>query len=128
MGDLADDDRGHGMGIVVEYANAKGEPQWSKPRPFKWDYTIFGKASVAPASPDETFDVTVVKHNGALNGFNQWLLNGEAFLCSASRSDGHAQQSRMTRRRLRFRTPSAARLEGKRQPPGLLATADEVIE
>jgi len=29
MGDLADDDRGHGMGIVVEYAGAKGKPLWT---------------------------------------------------------------------------------------------------
>ena len=28
-----------GMGIVVEYAGAKGKPQWSKPKPFRWDYT-----------------------------------------------------------------------------------------
>ncbi|MGB6731771.1 MAG: multicopper oxidase domain-containing protein [Xanthobacteraceae bacterium] len=79
MGDLDDDDRNHGMGIVVEYAGSTGKPQWSKPKPFKWDYTVFGKPGAAPASPDETFDVTVVKHNGALNGFNQWLLNGVAF-------------------------------------------------
>ena len=45
MGDLADDDRGHGMGIVVEYAGAKGKPQWIKPKPFRWDYTRFGKAN-----------------------------------------------------------------------------------
>jgi FtsP/CotA-like multicopper oxidase with cupredoxin domain len=32
-----------------------------------------------PASPDETIEITIVKHNGALNGFNQWILNGEAF-------------------------------------------------
>jgi FtsP/CotA-like multicopper oxidase with cupredoxin domain len=79
MGDLSDDDRGHGMGIVVEYANAKGKPQWSKPRPYKWDYTIFGKAGATLASPDETMEFTVVKHNGALDGFNQWLLNDKAF-------------------------------------------------
>ena len=30
MGDLADDDRGRGMGIVVEYAGHKGKPQWSQ--------------------------------------------------------------------------------------------------
>ncbi len=83
MGDLADDDRGHGMGIVVEYADAKGEPQWQKPQPYKWDYTIFGKSDATPASPDQTFDVMVVKHNGADNGFNQWLLNGEAFSMTA---------------------------------------------
>ena len=28
LGDLADDDRGHGMGIVVEYAGRSGKPQW----------------------------------------------------------------------------------------------------
>jgi FtsP/CotA-like multicopper oxidase with cupredoxin domain len=43
LGDLADDDRGNGMGIVIEYANSGREPQWSAPRPLKWDYTRFGK-------------------------------------------------------------------------------------
>ncbi len=80
MGDLADDDRGHGMGIVVEYANAKGKPQWTKPKPFKLDYTQFGKTGVAAAAaPDQTIAMTIVKNNGALGGFNQWTLNGEAF-------------------------------------------------
>ena len=32
MGDLADDDRRHGMGIVVEYAGHTGKPQWIAPR------------------------------------------------------------------------------------------------
>jgi FtsP/CotA-like multicopper oxidase with cupredoxin domain len=76
MGDLDDDDRGHGMGIVVEYADATGKPQWSEAQPYKWDYTIFGKGGATARSPDEAFEVTVVKHNAALNGFNQWLLNG----------------------------------------------------
>jgi FtsP/CotA-like multicopper oxidase with cupredoxin domain len=104
MGDLADDDRGHGMGIVVEYANAKGKPQWSKPKPYKWDYTIFGKAGVAPASPDEAFDVTVVKHNGALNGFNQWLLNGEAFSMATMKPAYTVHEGR--RYRFKFRNAS----------------------
>src|SRR5215469_18422034 len=39
LGDLADDDRDHGMGIVVEYANRAGKPQWAKPKSFRWDYT-----------------------------------------------------------------------------------------
>jgi FtsP/CotA-like multicopper oxidase with cupredoxin domain len=43
MGDLADDDRGHGMGIVVEYGGRSGEPQWVKPEPYRWDYTMFAK-------------------------------------------------------------------------------------
>jgi FtsP/CotA-like multicopper oxidase with cupredoxin domain len=42
LGDLADDDRRHGMGIVVEYAGQTGQPQWLKPKPFHWDYARFG--------------------------------------------------------------------------------------
>jgi FtsP/CotA-like multicopper oxidase with cupredoxin domain len=79
LGDLSDDDRQHGMGIVVEYAGAKGKPQWAKPKPFRWDYTRFGKPNAAPGAPDETIEMTIVKHNGAVKGFNQWTLNGEAF-------------------------------------------------
>jgi hypothetical protein len=41
MGDLADDDRGHGMGIVVEYAGQKGKPIWTPPKPFHWTYERF---------------------------------------------------------------------------------------
>jgi FtsP/CotA-like multicopper oxidase with cupredoxin domain len=104
MGDLDDDDRGHGMGIVIEYAGAKGKPQWSKPRPYKWDYTIFGKTGVAPASPDETMEFTVVKHNGALNGFNQWLLNGAAFSMETTKPVYSVRQGR--RYRLKFRNAS----------------------
>jgi FtsP/CotA-like multicopper oxidase with cupredoxin domain len=104
MGDLADDDRGHGMGIVVEYANAKGRPQWSKPKPYHWDYTIFGKAGGTPSAPDETFDVTIVKHNGALNGFNQWLLNGEAFSMATMKPAYTVHEGR--RYRFKFRNAS----------------------
>jgi FtsP/CotA-like multicopper oxidase with cupredoxin domain len=104
MGDLDDDDRGHGMGIVIEYANAKGKPQWLKPKPYKWDYTIFGKAGGAPASPDETFEVTIVKHNGALDGFNQWLLNGEAFSMDTMKPAYTVHEGR--RYRFKFRNAS----------------------
>ena len=54
MGDLSDDDRGHGMGIVIEYAGQKGKPQWVKPKSYRWDYTRFGKPNAVPAAPDDT--------------------------------------------------------------------------
>ena len=79
MGDLADDDRGHGMGIVVEYADRGTKPQWIKPKPYHWDYALFGKPGAQAATPDETIDITIVKHNGAANGFNLWILNGKSF-------------------------------------------------
>ena len=104
MGDLADDDRRHGMGIVVEYAGRKGKPQWIKPKPFHWDYTQFGKANAAPASPDETIEMTIVKHNAALDGFNQWTLNGEAFSMETMKPMYTVHQGR--RYRLKFRNAS----------------------
>ena len=79
LGDTSDDDRGNGMGIVVEYAGAKGPPQWSKPPTAKWDYTRFGQTGGLARLPDQVFDMVIVKDNAALHGFNRWTINGVAF-------------------------------------------------
>jgi FtsP/CotA-like multicopper oxidase with cupredoxin domain len=79
MGDTADDDRNHGMGIVIEYAGRSGKPKWSSPKPFKWDYTRFGNPQVTAAAPDETIVMTFTKNNAALDGFNQWAINDIPF-------------------------------------------------
>jgi FtsP/CotA-like multicopper oxidase with cupredoxin domain len=104
MGDLSDDDRGHGMGIVVEYAGRSGKPQWTKPKPYRWDYTRFGKPNAPAAAPDETIEMTIVKHNAALGGFNQWTLNGEAFSMETMKPMVTVHQGR--RYRLKFRNAS----------------------
>ena len=78
LGDLSDDDRGHGMGIVVEYAGARGKPLWQKPRPSRWDYTVFG-TSQAAAQADHVVDLVFAKDNAADHGFNRWTINGVAF-------------------------------------------------
>ncbi len=104
MGDLSDDDRGHGMGIVVEYAGEKGEPQWVKPAPYSWDYTIFGKPGAVAAKPDETIEMIIVKHNAALDGFNQWTLNGVAFSMGSMKPAYTVHEDR--RYRLKFRNAS----------------------
>jgi FtsP/CotA-like multicopper oxidase with cupredoxin domain len=79
MGDLADDDRHHGMGIVVEYAGSKGKPKWLLPKPFKWNYAHFGNSSAPSVKPDEVIDMLFEKQNAALDGFNQWTINGVAY-------------------------------------------------
>jgi FtsP/CotA-like multicopper oxidase with cupredoxin domain len=104
MGDLNDDDRRHGMGVVVEYAGQKRQPQWTKPKPFRWDYTRFGKANLAPAVPDETIEMVIVKHNGVLNGFNQWTLNGEAYSMDSLKPMFKIHEGR--RYRVKFRNAS----------------------
>ena len=79
LGDLADDDRGHGMGIVVEYAGRKGKPAWTRPKPFHWNYARFAKPNGAAPAPDEVIDMTFTKQNAADEGFNRWAINGQVF-------------------------------------------------
>jgi FtsP/CotA-like multicopper oxidase with cupredoxin domain len=79
MGDTDDDDRRHGLGIVVEYVNHAGKPQWIAPPKFRWDYTKFAKPGASAAAPDETFEMTFAKNNAALEGFNRWTINGVAY-------------------------------------------------
>ncbi|HVV44995.1 MAG TPA: multicopper oxidase domain-containing protein, partial [Bryobacteraceae bacterium] len=73
-----DDDRKNGMGIVVEYANRKGEPRWIKPQHKPWDYTMFGDTRPVP-EPVETITLSFGKINGGTGGFNRWTINGKGY-------------------------------------------------
>jgi FtsP/CotA-like multicopper oxidase with cupredoxin domain len=79
MGDTDDDDRHHGMGIVVEYENQTGRAQWVAPPKFKWDYTRFARQDASAPTPDERFEMTFAKDNAALDGFNRWTINNIAY-------------------------------------------------
>ena len=79
LGDLDDDDRRRGMGIVVEYAGHGGKPQWSTPKPSSWDYRRFAQPDSKPATPDQIIDLTFAKQNAAEHGFNRWTINDVAF-------------------------------------------------
>jgi len=83
MGDLDNDDRRHGMGIVVEYAGHTGKPLWTAPPPFRWSYARFAKPGAA-APPDETFEMLFVKQNAAEEGFNRWMINEVAYPMSST--------------------------------------------
>jgi FtsP/CotA-like multicopper oxidase with cupredoxin domain len=103
MGDLSDDDRHHGMGIVVEYAGYKGKPQWIPPKPFKWNYAHFGNTVSPSAPPDETIEMIFEKQNAALDGFNQWTINGVAFSMeqTMAKPSFHLRQGKRYRIRMR---------------------------
>lgn len=79
LGDLADDDRKHGMGIVVEYAGQKGQPRWVAPPRFRWDYSAFTGPGVSASAPHQTFQMLFEKDNAAVAGFNRWTINGVAY-------------------------------------------------
>ncbi|HTQ62949.1 MAG TPA: multicopper oxidase domain-containing protein [Candidatus Solibacter sp.] len=106
LGDLDNDDRPHGMGIVVEYAGRTGHAQWIAPPPFRWDYTRFEKPGATSAAPDETFDMTFAKDNAAEEGFNRWTINGASYPMTEGivPASFHLQQGK--RYRLRFHNAS----------------------
>lgn len=79
MGDLMEADRARGMGIVVEYAGAPGKPRWIEPDAFRWNYMRFGAPAAQATAPDELIEMTFASNSGALNGFDQFSINGVAF-------------------------------------------------
>ena len=100
MGDLADDDRGHGMGIVVEYARHKGKPVWTPPRPFHWNYARFAKGNGSATEPDEVIDMAFTKRNAADHGFNLWAINDALFSSDSMTPAYHLRQGKRYRLRM----------------------------
>jgi FtsP/CotA-like multicopper oxidase with cupredoxin domain len=105
LGDLSDDDRGHGMGIVIEYAGAHGKPLWQKPPALKWDYTVFGTSTVA-AEPDHVVEMVFAKKNAADGGFNRWTINGAAYPDMMQMVEPMLRLSKGHRYRFRMRNES----------------------
>lgn len=106
MGDLADDDRRHGMGIVVEYANRLGKAQWIAPPPFRWSYARFAKPGASAPAPDETFEMVFAKDNAAEDGFNRWTINEVAYPMSNQIAPASFHLKQGKRYRLRMRNAS----------------------
>ncbi len=101
MGDLADDDRGNGMGTIIQYAGQKNKPRWIKPKPFLWDYSVFGKHNGHVPDPDELIRMVFEKHNAADKGFNRWTINGVAFDMMSMKPMFHLKQGKRYRLQMR---------------------------
>jgi len=78
LGATNDNDRHDGMGILVEYANQRGDAQWAVLPKAQWDYTIFGGTASRPA-PDRTIDLVFDKIPGGPGKFNRWLVNDKQY-------------------------------------------------
>ncbi len=101
LGDLADDDRAHGMGIVIEYAGQHQKPQWLAPKPFHWNYARFGQTNATTTAFDERLDMVFAKRNAFDHGFNQWTINDQAFAMDGSAPRFHLHRGRRYRLRMR---------------------------
>jgi FtsP/CotA-like multicopper oxidase with cupredoxin domain len=78
FGSTSDEERQKGMGVVVEYADQRGEPQWTAPEEEPWDYGVFGKTQIPP-DPDGRFELVFRKIPGERVRFNRWTINGKSF-------------------------------------------------
>jgi FtsP/CotA-like multicopper oxidase with cupredoxin domain len=79
LGSTLETSRKMGLGVVVEYADQRGEPVWKDPSKVAWDYTQFAGAEEAQAS-DETFDLKFMDI-GPQNDpqFDTWTINGKSW-------------------------------------------------
>jgi FtsP/CotA-like multicopper oxidase with cupredoxin domain len=78
FGAVKEDDRKLGLGTIVEYAGAHGDPQWLDPPSTPWDYTIFGNSEPVP-EPDHRLAFVFEKVPGGRGGYNRWTLNGNSW-------------------------------------------------
>jgi FtsP/CotA-like multicopper oxidase with cupredoxin domain len=82
MGAPEDDVRNAGLGIVIEYANQRRQPQWIAPGKASFDYTLFGKPGAqAAADPAvQTIDMVFAKVPRGMDGrFNIFTVNGKEY-------------------------------------------------
>ena len=74
LGEIRADQRGGGMGVVIEYAGQSGAPRWEPPRPFAWDYGMFG----GPGATSEPDDRLTLMFRAKSDG-HHWTINGKSY-------------------------------------------------
>jgi FtsP/CotA-like multicopper oxidase with cupredoxin domain len=83
MGAPEDDIRNGGLGIVIEYANQRRQPEWVKGGKGAWDYTVFGRTPAATTSIGggelPIIDMRFEKVPRGAAPFNSFLVNGKMY-------------------------------------------------
>ena len=79
LGEANDQVRNAGLGIVVEYANRSGAPQWTAPANAPWDYTIFGRDAETPEPAGGVVPLVFRKKFAGHNWVDNWTINGKSF-------------------------------------------------
>jgi FtsP/CotA-like multicopper oxidase with cupredoxin domain len=79
---------------------------WVAPPRFRWNYTHFAKPGATAPTPDETFEMTFVKDNAALDGFNKWTINGVSYPLTSMMAPASFHLKQGQRYRLHMRNAS----------------------
>jgi len=78
LGDVSDQVRNLGLGIVVEYAGRTGGAQWTTPPDEPWDYTRFGRPAGAP-QPAERIPLVFKQKWAGNRAVTHWTINGKEY-------------------------------------------------
>jgi FtsP/CotA-like multicopper oxidase with cupredoxin domain len=81
MGEVRKHIMAAGMGIIVEYADHRGKPQWQQSDNLSWDYLQFAATIPAPPSTSIVTEIPLVfesKFSGH-GAMDQWMINGKSF-------------------------------------------------
>jgi FtsP/CotA-like multicopper oxidase with cupredoxin domain len=81
LGEVRTHIRNAGMGIVLEYANQGGKPEWQQPTALAWDYFRFAAAGPPPVRDSSTIEIPLAfksKFTGHGN-LDKWMINGKSF-------------------------------------------------
>jgi len=86
LGELDDQLRNQGLGVVVEYENRKDPPMWVVPENPGWDYTIFGRtlenSAESSRTPNDEVEVVPMVFRNKFAGNNwvdHWTINGKEY-------------------------------------------------
>ena len=80
LGDMNDEVRNLGLGVVVEYAGRTGAPQWTAPSDEHWDYTRFGREDTGHApEPDERIPLVFKQKWAGNRTVDHWTINGKEY-------------------------------------------------
>jgi FtsP/CotA-like multicopper oxidase with cupredoxin domain len=85
LGELDEQTRNQGLGIMVEYENRSESPQWLAPKNTDWDYTVFGSSSNSPdrgTNSQEQIEVLPLVFRRKFAGNNwvdHWTINGKEY-------------------------------------------------
>jgi FtsP/CotA-like multicopper oxidase with cupredoxin domain len=81
LGSTDPEERGRGLGIVVEYANRAGDAQWQQPSYSDWSYRNFANPVETTQPVDETFTLFFEQTVDASQprSLPRWTINGRSF-------------------------------------------------